>query len=491
MSSANGNTPKSVLKALAKESGANLGDLIVLAPANDPFNTRSKTDLALAEWFSRIYEERGFGRGVHLRRIHYHLASEKETVLRPDGKPYQNTIDSWNFLGIAAKKARYLGLVDADDFVDHRNPKAQINAADPVEPREPNWHIGDFESWALPRIRTDLHAYVEVPDIDVDGYEYDDGHQPYLLEVWAEKNTMNDVLEPVCEMDDVNFRPSLGFQSITTVRRLLGRCEALFAMDRPTRIFYISDFDPAGDCMPVAVARQLEFWIWKLALRGDVKLKPLVLTRAQVEEYDLPRKPIKDTDRRRGNFENRHGEGAVELDALEAIHPGELERIVEEAIRPYRDMDLESRLGDAAYQASVEAGNAWMEATEDIQNEAKQFQAEVQAVLDRYAPRLKKLNDVLQRDLAPPRKKMADLERSVEEGVEDAADSLMVPLPDRPEPEIEPPDESDWLFDSSRPYGDQFVHLELAELTVLELLTHTKRAQLKIAADAAHWRPGE
>ena len=39
--------------------------------------------------------------------------------------------------------------------------------------------------------------------------------------------------------------------------------------------------------------------------------------------------------------------------------------------------------------------------------------------------------------------------------------------------------------------ADQAVHLEYAELAVLELLTHTKRAQLRIAADPAHWRPAE
>jgi len=38
---------------------------------------------------------------------------------------------------------------------------------------------------------------------------------------------------------------------------------------------------------------------------------------------------------------------------------------------------------------------------------------------------------------------------------------------------------------------DQLVHLEHAELSLLELLTHTKRAQLRIAADPKHWRPAE
>ena len=39
--------------------------------------------------------------------------------------------------------------------------------------------------------------------------------------------------------------------------------------------------------------------------------------------------------------------------------------------------------------------------------------------------------------------------------------------------------------------ADQLVHLERAELSLLELLTHAKRAQLRIAADPKHWRPAE
>jgi hypothetical protein len=89
--------------------------------------------------------------------------------------------------------------------------------------------------------------------------------------------------------------------------------------------------------MPVSVARKVEFFIRRDGDDVDVRLIPIALTADQVDEFDLPRVPIKETDRRRAGFEEQHGEGACELDALEALHPGALARIVEEAIGRYRE----------------------------------------------------------------------------------------------------------------------------------------------------------
>ena len=88
--------------------------------------------------------------------------------------------------------------------------------------------------------------------------------------------------------------------------------------------------------MPVSVSRKVEHVLRRDGLDLDVRIDPLVLTRKQVERYQLPRIPIKQTDRRKDHFEAMNGTGAVELDALEALHPGVLRRIVEDAIEVYR-----------------------------------------------------------------------------------------------------------------------------------------------------------
>jgi hypothetical protein len=74
----------------------------------------------------------------------------------------------------------------------------------------------------------------------------------------------------------------------------------------------------------------------------------VVLTERQCEQYRLPRTPIKEGDRRIDRFEEQHGEGAVELDALEALHPGELADILQQEIDRFHDGSLNARTRAAA-----------------------------------------------------------------------------------------------------------------------------------------------
>ena len=47
--------------------------------------------------------------------------------------------------------------------------------------------------------------------------------------------------------------------------------------------------------MPVAVARKIEFFLRDNELDElDIQVRPIVLTKQQCEEYELPRTPIKD-----------------------------------------------------------------------------------------------------------------------------------------------------------------------------------------------------
>ena len=63
----------------------------------------------------------------------------------------------------------------------------------------------------------------------------------------------------------------------------------------------------------------------------------------------LPRTPLKETERRAANFESRFGVGATELDALQAVRPGELERILTAEIERYYDFDLDQQIHEAAH----------------------------------------------------------------------------------------------------------------------------------------------
>lgn len=324
------------LKEEAKARGVPVTDLMALSPANDPFYSGTPGDVTLAKWFGRLWRQFGYSSGVHIRRMHYQIISQEPPVLLPDGTPYENTERCWDKLNAAAKQARYLNVVSADSFVDRRNPPPVVYMAD--LPPDPS--VGTMDR--LPGDFARLPAFPSAPTYYINDYD-EAGRQRYMVEIWCEKSTMNDVLLPFCEARGFNLVTGLGELSITAVVQAVQRVQHI---GKPTRIIYVSDFDPAGAGMPVSVARKIEYILQEEGVYTDVRLDPVVLSFEQVQRYGLPRTPIKETERRAARFENRYGTGAVELDALEALRPGELVRILSNAISEYYDDDLAARIRD-------------------------------------------------------------------------------------------------------------------------------------------------
>jgi hypothetical protein len=373
------------LKTLGESLDRPLGTLIALSDDNDPFLcNRPGRRKDGAQWLAELWNRLDVPNGVHLRRLHYLLVSTTGITL-PNGAPYENTHKCWADLGRASLDARCLDLVPAGVFVDRR-------AAEPII-----YIPSDAGSEASVLIQSSRPALVEECDsallqYDPPNYEFPDlpsaylrePHVPdYALEIWAEKSTANDVLLPIAQNRGVTLLTGVGELSLTHCHGLVGRVRA---HGRKTRILYVSDHDPAGLGMPISVARKIEFFLRRDGLRLDIQLDPLVLTFEQVREYALPRVPIKDSDQRRAQFEARHGEGAVELDALEALHPGALREIVVAAIdnfrRPVRSLrrriaskasevrnqieDAESRVIERHTEAVEELREGWAETESEI-----------------------------------------------------------------------------------------------------------------------------
>lgn len=377
------------IKEMARERGLHIADLCALAPQNDPFYVGQKAQRTGAQWFAELWQRLGCKAGTHLRRIHYALVSQNPPVKKPNGKTYLNTESDWDYLTSISQWARYLGLVSPDAFTDRRNPEAILYAHfnrqhDPT----PRFQVaGGWAEWqgalALPCLPELPPALPELPDFEVQGYTSIE--QGFLVEVWVEKTTMNDVLVPLCKRYDANLVTGAGELSITAVMDFLKRVRQA---NRPARILYISDFDPAGLGMPISVARKIEFELSSVHELGqpmpEICLHPIALTQAQVKQYRLPRVPVKDTDRRKSHFEAAYGAGAVELDALEALHPDRLAHIVEMALLKYYDPTLAARA--LKMRESLQAALA-QKREEELQDTAPQLEAirqAYQALRDNY-----------------------------------------------------------------------------------------------------------
>jgi hypothetical protein len=341
-------------------------DFIVLAPQNDPFYTGTPNDWALGQWFAGLWHAFGLDR-AHIRRVHYQIVSQDPPVILPNGKPYENTVECWDILNLASKAARYLRLVDPEAFNDRRTPDVLLYA-NGGEPASPYVYAYDRTY----RLEMKLPEFPALPNFSVGGY---DARQPYHLEVWCEKSTMNDILAPLCKRYGANLQTGMGEMSITATLALVHRLEGA---NKPARILYVSDFDPAGQSMPVAVSRKIEYFVRTLGYDLDIRLFPVVLTLDQVHYYQLPRTPIKETERRRMGFEARHGEGAVELDALEALYPGQLEEVLAGYLDRYVDWTLQERVEQKRRALEQELDTIWQEV-------ASQYEPHVEPVRVAYA----------------------------------------------------------------------------------------------------------
>ena len=465
------------IKQMAKEHGLRTKDLLALAPQNDPFYVGQPAQIEKAQWFADIWKMLGFVgvENVHLRRVHYRLVSQDPLIGMSNDTPYVNTDKCWWYLLNAGKYARDLHLVDEDAFVDRRNPDPVLNVFY-YDEQGADWLVeGEPDEWLdsglelpsvpdLPELEEMAQDAVSWPQLRATGY---DNARQYHVEIWAEKTTVNDVLLPICQRQEVNLITGMGEMSKTSVLNFVKRAHD---SGMPARILYVSDYDPAGVGMPISVARKVEFYQQEREEYAalDIRLKPIILTAEQVREYQLPRAPVKDSDLRKANWQATHGKGATELDALEALRPGVLAGIVSEAISAYRDKRLQSKTWDIERQfqnhldelaESVLSSGGLQSERADIDEDYGALHADFEGTraefselvepfrtkLDDYDERLATLNERAK----SLHERMLEALREVEPDVEDYA----LPAPDVPS-------ENGTLYASARSYLEQLEYYQ-------------------------------
>src|SRR5262245_18836820 len=409
------------LKVLAKDLGRPVETLVAQSPQSDPFYANRPGRREAAEWFAGLWGRFDFPRGVHLRRIHYALISQREPVEMAEGKPYENTFECWQKLCVASRAARHLELVPADWWSDKQSG-ALIHL---VEPAAAEVTLEEGELSAMTDMPKPPRLELIPPTVA----------QPYHIELWCEKTTINDILRSLDEQyGGLNIITGEGELSLTACVQVVDRA---IASDRPVRILYISDFDPAGQSMPLTVARKIEHLIYRRGLDLDIQVRVVALTREQVIEYEIPSIPLKETERRAADFHEQHGGLAAELDALEALHPGELRRILAQEIERYFDPDLV-----AATEAAAEEFASELESiTEAVHEEHHEQLDELEEDWAEIATSIEGWNEQAQ-----------SVWRAITNDLLDAT-----PYPadhDWPEPR-DPDEDDDPLFDSTRDYVEQ------------------------------------
>jgi hypothetical protein len=323
-----GRTLSEVISELQAETGLPKNRLNVLAHQNDPYFVDTPSRRAAGEWFAGHLNRIGHGR--HLRGVHYALLGET----MPNGKPYNNTFEAWDWLQEpAAKAARWLGLIPFDAIKDERNDAPRIIIRDELGQL---FHGVDAGGW-LPDFpaMSDLrkpHVYCS-PSWSVE--------QPYRIAIYGEKSSLEPILGPISNRYGTDLFLMSGECTDTHIHAM---ARAGAEDGRKLVVMVFADCDPSGYQMLVSIAHKLRAFKDLKFPSLDFAVVPVALTVEQVQELGLPSTPLKATEKRANGWRKRYGVEQTEIDALATLQPDALRAIAHRAIAPYYDRTLDARV---------------------------------------------------------------------------------------------------------------------------------------------------
>jgi len=149
---------------------------------------------------------------------------------------------------------------------------------------------------------------------------------PVYVEVWCEKDALAGVLMEETETYDVPLMVARGYASLSFLH---SAAMAIEAKSKPAYIYHFGDYDPSG----VDAARDIEAKLRRYAPGAEIHFERPAVTREQIERWNLPTRPTKQTDTRAKKFGSAT---SVELDAIPAR---QLRALVRECIERHVDQE--------------------------------------------------------------------------------------------------------------------------------------------------------
>jgi hypothetical protein len=351
-----------VIRDASREGGRTLDDLTVLGIKRDPYRFGTPLGHREGKWFASLFAALVSTTAlIHLRGFHYLLVASGG-VVKPDGKPYENTDKDYRWMtDRAAKAARWLGLVGFERFVDRRNAAPVIFRPEPPKGEPFGMAHGSMGAWLR-----EVGGKLEIVQPTITPNLVNFGkRQKYFFVFFGEKSSLDPVLRPLAQQYQANMYLCAGEISDTLIYQMAADA---VADGRPMVVFTFSDFDPSGRQMPVSIARKLQ------ALRDlefpdlEAQVVPVALTLEQVLAERLPTTPVKPGDKRRERWERAFGQplrnaglvpdnrpAQVEIDALAALRPDVLTQITHDAIASKWDADLAEKTAEAEQDWKREA----------------------------------------------------------------------------------------------------------------------------------------
>lgn len=260
----------------------------------------NKASLVLIETANGILNEyRNMGYRLSLRQLYYQLVARDYI---------ENSVKSYKRIGNLISDARLAGLLDWGMIEDRGRetviPMAWNSPAEIVRAAAQQFRVDRWEG------------------------------QPCYVEVMVEKDALSGILEPVCRDLHIRFTANKGYSSSSAMYEAGKRIHRAKRLVDEVHIFYLGDHDPSGIDMTRDITERLGLFTY--AFIEPDKVHRLALNWDQVEQWQPPENPAKETDSRYEMYVHEFGESSWELDAVE---PRTLADLVRDAVMELIDED--------------------------------------------------------------------------------------------------------------------------------------------------------
>lgn len=261
------------------------------------FKPSTLVTITQAQAIVERYQAQGYD--LTLRQLYYQMVS-RDLI--------KNNVKEYNRLGDVLSKARRAGMIDWNAIVDRTR------------------NLRSLPTWDSPS---------SIVEAVAQQFRYDRWQkQPSYVEVWFEKEALMGVFERPANALRLPFFACKGYPSDSEVWSAAQRMRGMRTKSKI--ILHFGDHDPSGIDMTRDIRDRL-----RLFGSGTVDVRRLALNMDQIEQYDPPPNPAKESDSRFADYLLNYGDESWELDALE---PTVLARIVTDELNTI----IERRTWDAS-----------------------------------------------------------------------------------------------------------------------------------------------
>jgi len=270
-----------------------------------------------------IEEYQAQGYVLTLRQLYYQLVARAYIA---------NTERDYKNLGTLVTKGRMAGLISwqavEDRLRGHKVTHTQEDTDQLI--RDLPWYI-TFDQWA---------------------------RQEHYVEVWVEKEALGNVIQRACNPLQVTHMSCKGYMSASAAWRAGRRFKRKLDEGKQCHLIHLGDHDPSGIDMTRDNQERVDLFS---EAQGLVDVHRIALNMHQVDEFDPPPNPAKESDSRAAGYVAVYGRTSWELDALE---PSFIEKIITDKIEGLIDWDIWNETAEKEQEVKAmlgRLGDRWPE----------------------------------------------------------------------------------------------------------------------------------